>query len=43
VGVEWDSTSAIHRFQESLFFSEEGNTVQHSHRVWNPHEISQAA
>jgi hypothetical protein len=42
MGAQWDSTSAIHRFQESLWFSEEGNTVQHSYRVWNPHEISQA-
>jgi hypothetical protein len=40
--AQWDSTSAIHRFQESLWFSEEGSIVQHSYRVWNPHEISQA-
>jgi hypothetical protein len=24
MGEQWDSTSAIHRFQESLYFSEEG-------------------
>jgi hypothetical protein len=39
VGVQWDSTSAIHRFQESLWFSEEGSIAQYSYRVWNPHEI----
>jgi hypothetical protein len=36
-GVQCDSTSAIHRFQESIWFSEERSAVQYSHRVWNPH------
>jgi hypothetical protein len=40
--VQLDSTSAIHRFQESLRFSDEGSIVQHSHRVWSAHEMSQA-
>jgi hypothetical protein len=42
MGVQEDSTSAIHRLQESLLFREEGSIVQYSHRVWCPHEISQA-
>jgi hypothetical protein len=33
--------SAIHRFQESLWFSEEGSIEQHSYRVWNPHVLSE--
>jgi hypothetical protein len=34
MGVQWDSTSAILRFQESLWFSEEGSAVHYSHRFW---------
>jgi hypothetical protein len=30
------------RFQETLRFSEEGNIVRYSYRVWGTHEISQA-
>jgi hypothetical protein len=41
VGVQWDSTSTIHRLQESLRFSEEGSFVKYSHRVWGTHEASQ--
>jgi hypothetical protein len=41
IGVLWDSTSDIHRFQESLRFSEEGSIVQYSLRVWGTHEASQ--
>jgi hypothetical protein len=40
--VQWDSTSAIHGLQESLWFSEEESTVQYSHRAWGTHETSQA-
>jgi hypothetical protein len=36
--VQYDSTSAIHRLQESISFSEEGSIVQYSHRVWGTHE-----
>jgi hypothetical protein len=39
MGVQWDSTSAIHRLQESLRFSEEGSIVQYSHRVWAPMKL----
>jgi hypothetical protein len=42
MGVQRDSTSAIHRLQESLRFSEEGSIVQYSRRVWGIHETSQA-
>jgi hypothetical protein len=40
MGIQWDSTSAVCRVQESPCFSEEGSIVQYSHRVWNPHVIS---
>jgi hypothetical protein len=33
MGVQWDSISATHRFQE-------GSIVQHSHRIWGTHETS---
>jgi hypothetical protein len=42
MGVKWHSTSAIHRLQESLWFSEEGSFVQYSHIVWGTHEATQA-
>jgi hypothetical protein len=32
-GVQWDSISAIHRLQESLWFSQEGSFVPYSHWV----------
>jgi hypothetical protein len=35
MGVQRDSTSAIQRFQESLW-----SIVQYSHRVWDTHETS---
>jgi hypothetical protein len=31
--IQWDSTSAIHRLQESLSSNEDGSIVQHSHRA----------
>jgi hypothetical protein len=42
VGVQRDSTSSIRRVQESLWFSEEGSTVEYTCLVWNIYEISQA-
>jgi hypothetical protein len=39
--VQWDSTSTIHRLQESLWFSDEGSIVQYSHKNWGTHETSQ--
>jgi hypothetical protein len=33
MGVQWNSTSAIHIYHESLWFSEEGSFVQYSHGV----------
>jgi hypothetical protein len=42
MGVQRNSTSAIHRFQECLGFSEEGSAVQYSDRVWGTHEINHA-
>jgi hypothetical protein len=40
--IQCDSISSIHRLQESLRFSEEGNIVQYSLRVWGNHEINLA-
>jgi hypothetical protein len=40
MGVQWNNTSAIHRLQESLWFSYKGSIVQYSHRVLGTHEIS---
>jgi hypothetical protein len=40
VGIQWDSTSAIHRFQHRLLFSQEGSIVQYSDRVWGTHGTS---
>jgi hypothetical protein len=37
MGLQLDSTSPIHRLQES----EEGSILQYSHRVWGTHENSQ--
>jgi hypothetical protein len=37
---KWESRSAIHRLQESLWFSEEGSTVKYSHTIWGTHETS---
>jgi hypothetical protein len=37
--VQWDSTSAIHRIQKSLWFSEEGSIVQNSHGVEVPMKL----
>jgi hypothetical protein len=42
MAVQWDSSSAVHRLQESLWFSEEGSIVQYFLRVWGTHETSQA-
>jgi hypothetical protein len=42
MGVQWDSTSAIHRLRESLWFGEEGSTVEYPHRVWGTDETSEA-
>jgi hypothetical protein len=41
MGVKWDSTSAIHRLQESLRFSGKEGTVQHYDSVWGTHETIQ--
>jgi hypothetical protein len=40
--AHWEIMPAIHRLQESLWFSYEGSTVQYSHRDWGAHEASQA-
>jgi hypothetical protein len=40
MGIQWDSTSAIHRLQESLWFIEKWIIVQYSYRVWRTHETS---
>jgi hypothetical protein len=37
--MQWDSTSAIVRLQESLWYSEVGNVVHYCHRIWSTHEI----
>jgi hypothetical protein len=42
IGIDCDITSAIQKFQEILWFSDEEIIVQYSYRVWNPHESSQA-
>jgi hypothetical protein len=40
----WEKSGSTMRLYISYseISSEEGSIVQHSHRVWNPHEISQA-
>jgi hypothetical protein len=37
--VQWDSTLAIRRLQESLWFSYEGSIVQYSHGVGVPMKL----
>jgi hypothetical protein len=39
IGVQRESTSAIHKFQESLLFTEEISIVQYFYRVWNPMQL----
>jgi hypothetical protein len=40
IGVQWDSTWAIHKVLESLRCTWEGSIVQYSHTVWSTHESS---
>jgi hypothetical protein len=42
MGVQWDSTSAIHRPKKRLEFSLEESTVQYSHRVYIKNTLKSA-